>query len=188
MKKFLSLLALTVLLQVTNLTAQPAPEKDAEGYVSGQILLTDNSTITGTIKDNIRKKGEVTLLRDGKKTKYKAGEINSLQLGSSNYITNNYTFYEIIWQGKNITLLRKANEPSGVQYNGVEPVVVSSGEGNVDDYFIKKASDASLYLLNSKNVKEVLGKICSGCVATIDATKFDITIIKKAVETCDTCK
>jgi len=70
MKKLLSLISITILLQVTNLTAQPAPEKDAEGYVSGQILLTDNSTITGTIKDNIRKKGEVTILRDGKKTKY----------------------------------------------------------------------------------------------------------------------
>ena len=188
MKKLLSLLSLTVLLQATTLTAQPAPEKDAEGYVSGQILLTDNSTVSGTIKDNIRKKGEVTVLRDGKKTKYKAGEINSVQIGSSNYITNNYTFYEIIWQGKNITLLCKANEPSGVQYNGVEPVVVSSGEGDIDDYFVKKATDASLYLLDRKTAKDVLGKFCSSCVATIDAVKFDITAIKKAVESCDTCK
>jgi hypothetical protein len=188
MKKLLSLLSLTVLLQATNLTAQPATEKDAEGYVSGQVLLTDNSTVSGTIKDNIRKKGEVTILRDGKKTKYKAGEINSVQIAGSNYITNNYTFYEIIWQGKKITLLRKANEPSGVQYNGVEPVVISSSEGDVDDYFAKKTNDASFYLLTSKTLKEVLGKFCSSCAITPDATKFDIAAIKKAVEACDKCK
>jgi hypothetical protein len=188
MKKLLSLLSISVLLQSTNLTAQPAQEKDAEGYVNGQILLSDNSTVTGTIKDNIRKKGEVTLLRDGKKTKYKAGEINSLQLGSSNYITNNYTFYEIIWQGKNITLLRKANEPSGVQYNGVEPVVISGSDGDVDDYFVKKNNESSVQLLSKTNVKEVLGKICTACITTIEATTFDITAIKKSIETCDKCK
>lgn len=188
MKKLLSLLLLIVLLQVTRINAQPAPEKDAEGYVSGQVLLTDNSTISGTIKDNIRKKGEVTVLRDGKKTKYEAGEITSVQIGGSNYITNNYTFYEIIWQGSAITLLRKANEPSGVQYNGVEPVVISGSEGDVDDYFVTKKNDASFYLLTSKTLKEVLGKFCSSCAITPDATKFDIAAIKKAVEACDKCK
>ena len=188
MKKLLSLLLLTVLVQITRINAQPAPEKDTEGYVSGQVLLTDNSTISGTIKDNIRKKGEITILSDGKKTKYKAGEINSVQIGGSTYITNNYTFYEITWQGKKIALLRKANEPSGVQYNGVEPVVISGSEGDVDDYFVKKTNDASFYLMTSKTAKDVLGKFCSTCANTSDATKFDIVAIKKAVEACDKCK
>ena len=185
MKKLLSLAVLTLLLQISN--AQPAPEKDPEGYVSGQISLSDNSTVTGTVKDNIRKKGEVTVISNGKKTKYKAADISSLQIGSSTYITHNYTFYEVLWQGTNITLLRKANEPAGVQYNGTEPVVISS-EGNVDDYFVKKGTGASLELITQKNVKEVLGKFCSKCAVAIDATKFDITAVKKAVEDCDKCK
>ena len=185
MKKLLSLAVLTLLLQISN--AQPAPEKDPEGYVSGQISLSDNSTVTGTVKDNIRKKGEVTVISSGKKTKYKAADISSLQIGSSTYITHNYTFYEVLWQGTNISLLRKANEPTGVQFNGTEPVVITS-EGNVDDYFVKKGTTSSLQLLNQKNIKEVLGKICSSCAATIDATKFDIAAIKKAIEDCDKCK
>ena len=185
MKKLLSLAVLTLLLQISN--AQPAPEKDPEGYVSGQVSLPDNSTVTGTIKDNIRKKGEVTVISSGKKTKYKASDISSIQIGGSNYITNNYTFYEVLWQGTNLTLLRKANEPAGVQYNGNEPVVISS-EGDVDDYFVKKGADGSLQLLTNKNAKEVVGKFCSSCATAIDATKFDLATVKKAIEDCDKCK
>lgn len=188
MKKILSLLSLTVLLQVTNLYAQPAPEKNPEGYTAGQIQLPDNSTLSGPIKDNIRKKGEVTILQEGKKTKYKAGDITNVQIGSSNFITYNYTFYEIIWQGQNIMLLRKASEASGVQYNGVEPVVISSSEGDIDDYFVKKTADASYYLLTAKTAKEVLGKLCSSCSTILDAAKLDIDAVRKTIEACDKCK
>jgi len=184
MKKILSLTLFTLLLQMSY--AQPAPETNADGFVSGQVLLSDNSTIAGTVKENIRKKGEVTVLNGGKKTKYKAADISSLQIGSSNYITYNYTFYEVLWQGTTITLLRKANEPSGIQYNGNEPVVITS-EGNVDDYFVKKGT-GSLQLLTKNTIKDVLGKLCSNCAAAIDATKFDIAAVKKAIEECDKCK
>src|SRR5690349_3477221 len=142
MKKLMSLFLLTALLQVATVNAQPAPEKEADGYLSGEVILADNSTITGSVKESIRKKGEITVLRDGKKTKYKADDIASVRIGSSNYITNGYTFYEVIWQGTNITLLRKANEPSGVRYNGAEPIVISNSEGDVNDFFVKTKTDA----------------------------------------------
>jgi len=184
----MSLFLLTVLLQIETLNAQPAPEKEADGYLSGEIVLADNSTITGTVKDNIRKKGEITVLRDGKKTKYKADEISSVRIGSSNYITNGYTFYELLWQGTNLTLLRKANEPSGVRYIGAEPIVISNSEGDINDYFVKIKTDASLTLINAKNVRDVLKKLCGNCSITIDETKWDTAAIKKALEDCDKCK
>jgi len=185
MKKTFSLIVYALLWQVSAVIAQPAGDPDAA--VSGQIVLPDNSTVSGTIKDNIRKKGELTIVSNGKKTKYKAGDISSAQLGSSNYITWNYTFYEILWQGKNLTLLRKANEPSGVQYNGSEAISVTS-EGNIDDLFARKKGDASLELLTKKTVKDVLGKICGSCASSVDATKFDTEAVKKAMEDCDKCK
>lgn len=187
MKKTISLIIFGSLLQLSALHAQPAPASDPSGFTNGQVVLPDNSTVTGSVKDNIRKKGEVTLVNEGKTTKYKAADINSVRIGNVLFITSNYTFYELIWEGKNISLLRKANEPSGVQYNGSDPVVISS-EGSIDDLFIKKTGDASLQLLTKKNVKEVLGGICSNCVTAIDATKFDAASVKKAVENCDGCK
>lgn len=187
MKKLLSLSALIFLLQITVINAQSATDKETADFVSGQVVLPDNSIITGTLKDNIRKKGEVTLLVDGKKTRFKAGDITSVKIGNSNYVTNNYTFYEIIWQGSLITLLRKANEPSGVQYNGTEPVAISGTEGKIDDYFVTKTNQSSFHLLTNKNIKDVLGKLCSSCAATTDIKSFDITTIKNAVEVCDKC-
>jgi len=185
MKKKLSLIVCILLLPAAVVFAQPSPGNDADIAVSGQVVLPDNSTVSGSVKDNIRKKGEITLLSNGKKTKYKAGDISTAQVGSSNYITWNYTFYEILWQGKNLTLLRKANEPSGVQYSGSNAVAVSS-EGDVDDLFIRETGNPSLQWLTKKNIKEVLAKTCSSC--SIDATKFDTDAVKKAVEDCDKCK
>lgn len=185
MKKKLSLIACSLLLLASEAFAQPSPGNNPEVAVSGQVVLPDNSTVSGPVKDNIRKKGELTILNNGKKTKYKAGDISTAQVGSSNYITWNYTFYEILWQGKNLTLLRKANEPSSVQYSGSNAVVVSS-EGDVDDFFIRETGNPSLQWLTKKNIKEVLGKICSSC--SIDAAKFDEEAVKKAVADCDKCK
>ncbi|MBL7745187.1 MAG: hypothetical protein JNN00_17055 [Chitinophagaceae bacterium] len=184
MKRTFSLIAFSLLLQAA-VMAQPAG--DPEAVVSGQITLPDNSTVSGSIKDNIRKKGELVMMNSGKKIKYKAGEINSAQVGGVNYITWNYTFYEILWQGTNLTLLRKANEPAGVQYSGSDAVVVSS-EGNVDDLFVRKKGEASLMLLTKKTAKEVLGKLCSSCAGGVDASTFDAEAVKKAVAGCDACK
>ncbi|MBL7738819.1 MAG: hypothetical protein JNK14_06335 [Chitinophagaceae bacterium] len=182
MKRTFSLIAFSLLLHAV-VMAQPAG--DPEATVSGQITLPDNSTVSGSIKDNIRKKGELVVVNGGKKTKYKAGEINGAQVGAVNYLTWNYTFYEILWQGTTLTLLRKANEPAGVQYNGSDAVVVSS-EGNVDDLFVRKKGEASLVLLTKKTAKEVLGKLCSSCAGSMDA--FDTEAAKKALAACDACK
>ncbi|HUR64744.1 MAG TPA: hypothetical protein VMZ03_00205 [Chitinophagaceae bacterium] len=187
MKKLPGLFLFAILLQFTVANAQPIPEKNND-VTSGQLTLPDNSVITGTLKDNIRKKGEVTVINDGKKTRYKADQLTSVQIGAVTYITNDNTFYEVIWQGKTISLLRKASTPSAIQYNGTEAIVAAGGEGDVDDYFIKRSGEASFQWLTKKNVKEVLGKFCSSCKTAIDDTKFGEDAIRKAVADCDSCK
>jgi hypothetical protein len=178
MKKILQLFALALLLQA-NAYAQPGPSTNpgSEGQANGVITLTNNSTVSGPIKDNMRKKGEVILQADGKKTRYKAGEVTSVQIGNTHYITSNYTFYEVVYKGKTLELLRKASEPQGLQYNGSEAAVVSS-EGDIDDLFVRK-NGGTLTLLTKKNSKDVL----PGCA--VDIAKFDAESIKKAVEGCD---
>lgn len=185
MKKLFTLAAILAAAQFNSLTAQPSPAIAPEGTSSGQLTLTDNSTISGAFKENIRKKGEILLIQDGKKTKYKAGDISQLSLNGATYVTQNYTFYEVIWSGEKLTLLRKASEP-GVQYNGSEAIVISSA-GNIDDLFIKQNSNTSLQAVDKKNYKAVLKGICSSCTIA-DETKVDQSTIKKAVENCDACK
>lgn len=175
-KKILAALVVTMLV-VNGINAQQsANPTSTDGFVSGQIVLPGGSPLVGSIKENIRKKGEVVLLVDGKKTKYKAGDVASVKIGSTTYITNNYTFYEIVHSGNKVSLLRKASEPS-TQYNGTDAIVVTS-EGSIDDLFYKKNEDA-MKLVTKKNYKEVLGD-CAGTMETFNADN-----VKKAVEGCD---
>ena len=185
MKKLFSSLVIAALLQLPAVNAQPIPEKNNDA-VNGQVTLPDNSVMNGAVKDNIRKKGEVILLQDGKKTRYNADQVTSVQVGHTTYMTNNNTFYELIWQGRSITLLRKASRSSAIQYNGTDVVSASGSEGDVDDLFVKRANDPSFHLLTRKNQKEVLAMSCSTC--KIDETKFDTESVKKAVADCDSCK
>ena len=180
MKKIFGTLFMSVLL-VTFANAQPAPAASPSATTESKIVLANGETVSGIITDNIRKKGEIIVQANGKKVKYKADDISHVQLGNITFITTNYTFYEVLFTGKNLTLLRKANEPSGLHYSGSEAVVISS-EGNIDDLFIKK-STGGLQLLTSKNVKDVLGQSCSGSI--VDDGKFDVETIKKAVASCD---
>jgi hypothetical protein len=187
MKKFLNLSIVALLSFATSSFGQPIPDNNIpEGFISGQVILQDNSTLTAVIKDNIRKKGEVIVLADGKKTRYKANDLKNVRIGGTEYITNNYGFYEVIWQGSSLTLLRKANEPNGIQYTGNEPIAISS-QGSVDDYFIKKA-DSPFQILTKKNVIQVLKSLCVTCASANTTLQWDIAEIKKAVAECDKCK
>jgi hypothetical protein len=186
MKKLFALSSLMLFL-LTVATAQPIPEKNKDGYVNGRVTLPDNTVITGTIKDNIRKKGEVIILNEGKKSKYLASDINSVEIGASHYITNNNTFFELVWESNSITLYRKANNPSAIQYNGTEPVVVNKSVGEIDDLFVKKTGDGTFYHLTSKNIKEVIGTSCPSCVIAIAPSDFGLEAVKKALSSCD-CK
>jgi hypothetical protein len=185
MKKVLILVALSTIMLPA--FTQPSPSNPPTTSSSGQIMLPDNTTLDGTVQDNVRKKGELVLTVNGKKTRYKAGDINGAVAGTIKYITWNYTFYEILFEGKNLTLLRKANEPAGVQYSGSTAVVVTS-DGNVDDLFIRKKSDPAPQLISMKNAKEILSASCVTCEGAIEITSLEKDALKKAVEACDNCK
>ncbi len=174
MKKVLVAMGICFFMQASSLHAQ-----NSTASPEAQVVLANNETVSGAVTDNIRKKGELIMLINGKKTKFKAGDITSVRIGASNYITSNYTFYEVIHKGKNLTLLRKASEPSGLQYNGSDAVVVTS-QGDIDDLFIKKENNTP-QLLTKKNAKEILGD----CAAGVETGKFDVDAVKKAVEGCD---
>jgi hypothetical protein len=178
MYRKLSVLAIVISFQLTALHAQM---NDASAPVPGQITLPDNSQLSGSIKDNIRKKGEVTFEVNGKKKKYKAGEVSSVQMGDTKYISINYTFYQVLSTGNGGTILRKANEPSEVQYNGNEAILISS-EGKVDDLFIQTNAN-NIVLINKKNASEVLSRICPA-QSNNELAVVDATSVRKALDNC----
>ncbi len=173
MKKVILLAGTVLLLQITAVQAQVA----AENAQSGEIVLPDNSAVTGVIKENIRKKGEIVLEQGDKKTKYKAGDITSVTIGSTTYISANYSFYEVLWQGRELELLRRASNPPSVVYNGTEPVAVPSSEGKIDDLFIREKGANRISWLNKKNGKEVL----AGVGVSWDSESLDAESLKKAL-------
>jgi hypothetical protein len=176
MKKILSFVAMASLFSATAF-AQPTPAANASS-TEGSVVLFDNTTVSGPATDNIRKKGEVVITNNGKKIKYKAADVSSVQIGNARFITFNYTFYEVVSEGKNFSLLRKANEPSGVQQIGSEVIAITS-EGDVDDLFVRKAGANGLQLLTKKNIREVLG-VCAG-----DVKDAELESVRKAVEDCN---
>jgi len=156
MKRIVSAVLLLTVASTSLMYAQSGPAPNpATG--EARLVLPDNSTISGQYTDNIRKKGEIVLIISGKKTKYNAATISEAQVGNIKYITLNYTFYEVVYQGSKLTLLRKASTPSGFQYNGSDAVAISS-EGDIDDLFIK--SKNGIQLLTKKNSRELLGQAC----------------------------
>jgi len=166
------------------LFAQPAPSSNPSTTSESKVVLANNETITGTITDNIRKKGEIIVEIAGKKAKYKAVDVSHVNTGTTNYISNNYTFYEVLFTGSELTVLRKACEPSGLHYNGSEAVVITS-EGSIDDLFIKKKT-GGLQLLTSRNASELLGPTCAA--ALYGNGKLDIESVKKALTNCNPSK
>lgn len=172
----LSLLTIVLTTLFVSVNAQ-----ESETAITGEITLPDNTKLTGTIKDNIRKKGEVTIEVGGKKKKYKAGEVASVQIGTTKFISSNYAFYEVLSTHGTSKVLRKANEPSDIQYNGNDPIVITS-EGKVDDIFIQ-ANNTPLLLINKKNANEVLGKVCAAYVNQ-DLASFNAEFVSRTLNNC----
>ena len=175
-------LSLLLTIHALNLSLVNAQSNNATTSIVGEIILPDNSRLTGNIKDNIRKKGEVILESNGEKKKFKAREVTSVQLGQRKFLSINYTFYEVLSTGNNGTILRKANEPSGVQYNGNDAFVISS-PGKIDDLFIQPRGGAQVVHITKKNANEVLASLCPGRVSS-EVTVFDAGYVQTQLNNC----
>jgi len=166
------LFASTLISAQTKPSGSPVPE-------ANRITLTNQQVLTGDIGDHIRKKGEITLVADGKKQRFKAADILEARIGNTRYISSNFTFFEVLAENRQFQLLRKANQPSDIQYNGTNPIVINS-EGKIDDLFLK-GPYGRLHLLSPKNWKEVLG---TNCTVDDPAASFGVETIRRILDSC----
>ena len=184
MKRFKILTAAILSIAFLQATAQSEIPK---GFKKGSIVLGDNSSLYGYIKDNIRSNASVTLVDEagGKKKNYNGSELNSAEIEGTKYLCVNGDFFKVISQGE-LNFLQKSSDASGkVSYNGNEAVFSNGTEGKPNDYFIYNSSSKELKLISKKNFDEVVAKTFAGNTAAIDKAKTangDVAQLKDAVD------
>ena len=68
-----------------------AQSEAPKGFSKGTVVLPDNSSISGFIKDDIRKDASVVLQSGGKEKKYDGAEISGVEIDGTSYEIKNGT-------------------------------------------------------------------------------------------------
>jgi hypothetical protein len=178
-KKLLILLAV-----VFSLTAK-AQLTIPKGYKKGNVVLTNGTTISGYIKDNISNDASIILLSENteKKTKYSGLELSLAAIEDSKFLCLKGDFFKIISSGE-LSLLQKASDISSKPiYNGTEAIFLNNTEGKRGDYFLYSTAQSQLLLLHKKN-KEAILALFSGDAASLEIAKQNVAnveLIKNAI-------
>jgi hypothetical protein len=182
--KFIKILSVAALsLVFLQSKAQNEPPK---GFTEGVVVLADNSTVSGYVKENMRKNASVTFIsEDQKKSTYQGTDILTLTIGNENYICLKGDFFKTICTGK-ICFLQKLSDASDkLTYNGAEAVFASGTDGKPGDYFIYETISKELKHVTKKNLADVAAASFAGCNAAIEKSKAitgDLSLLKDAVE------
>ena len=179
--KTLSAIVLSLFfLQVTAQTEAP------KGFGKGNIILPDNTIVSGFIKDNIRKDASVVLLVDGKEKKYDGADIASAQIEATSYNCMKGDFFKVVCHGELTFLQKSSNASSKPTTVGNEVYFLSGTEGKPGDYFIYENKSQQLKLVSKKNLNAVVAGSFGGYTPAIEKAKAaqdDIAQLKDAVET-----
>ncbi len=180
--KTLSVLILSIAFLQAN-----AQSEIPKGFKKGTILLSDNSSLSGYIRDNIRSNASIAFIStvSEKKKNYSGVELISAEIEGIKFLCIKGDFFKVISQGE-LNFLQKASDASGKpSYNGNEAVFSNGTEGKPDDYFIYNSKSNELKLVSKKNLDEVVAKAFAGNTAAIDKAKAangDVAQLKDAVE------
>jgi hypothetical protein len=183
--KLLHILPVLVLSSI--LLQANAQSEIPKGFKKGTIVLADNSSLSGYIKDNIRSNASIVLVNEtgADKKSYNGSDLISAEIEGTKYLCINGDFFKIISQGE-LNFLQKSSDASGkVSYNGNEAVFSNGTEGKPNDYFIYNTKNKELKLVSKKNLDEVVAKTFAGNAAAIDKAKTtngDVAQLKDAVE------
>ena len=179
LKLFSSLALSLVLLQASAQTEAP------KGFSKGSLVLADNSTVTGFIKDNIKRDAAVVLLQDGKEKSYTGTDLSSVEIPAGKFICIKGDFFKVATSGE-LSFIQKISDASSIAtFNGTEPMFNNGTEGNPGDYFIYDNRSKTLKLVSKKNLSEVIARSFDGYTPAVEkarSAQTDITLLKEAVE------
>ena len=179
LKLFSSLALSLVLLQANAQTDAP------KGFSKGTLVLTDNSTVSGYIKDNIRRDAAVILLQEGKEKNYTGTELVSVEIPAGKFICIKGDFFKVTASG-DLSFVQKTSDASSIPtFNGTEAMFNNGTEGKQGDYFIYDNRSNQLKLVSKKTLNEVIARSFDGYTPAVEkarSAQTDITLLKEAVE------
>jgi hypothetical protein len=156
------------------------------GYAKGTIVLPDNTSVSGFVKDKMKADASVSLIDENHKKKlYHGSDIRSVSIGEANYICIKGDFFRTICTGKLCFLQKMSDASAKPTYNGTETIFSNGTEGKRGDYFIYNSEDKQLKLVAKKNLNETIVAVFAGDTAALDKAKTvkdDLSQLKDAVE------
>ena len=182
-----SLKMLSVVLFSLHLLQANAQSELPKGFKKGTVVLADNTSLSGYVKDNMRSNASVGFISatGEKKKTYTGSELNSTEIDGAKYMCLNGDFFKVISEGE-LNFLQKASDASGKpSFNGNDAVFSNGTEGKPDDYFIYNSKSKELKLVSKKNFDEVINRTFAGNAAAIDKAKAangDVAQLKEAVD------
>ena len=187
MKIFQTILGVASLFLISSTQAQTEMPK---GFTKGSITLSDNNTVSGYVKDNMRKHAEITFINDSqKKINYTGSDILSVLIGTENYICIKGDFFKTICNGKLCFLQKMSDASDKPTYNGIEAIYSNGTDGKPGDYFIYETNSKNLKLVTKKNLIDVSASSFAGCNEAIEKSKTitdDVLQLKEAVDVYNT--
>ena len=121
---------MAVVLSIVFLQGQSQTETP-KGFKKGRLILADNSSISGNIKNNIHRNASVIFINEsgGKKKNYNGSDLISAEIEGTKYLCIKGDFFRIISYG-GLSYLQKSSDASGKpSYNGNEAIFISGTEG-----------------------------------------------------------
>jgi len=173
--------------------AQPSANSTIpDGFKTGTVVTAEHTYLQGHVKDNIKKGSEVILITpDGKLAKYKASQLWEVTIDNTNFIVDAGSFFKVVSEGPKVKLYQKASAGGDrIEYNGAEPIAISGGVGDYDDYFIQKAGDKKLEIVRKKDLKKLVEGWAKDCQQIADKSKSEaiaLTEIVQYVNIYNTC-
>jgi len=165
MKKKMFFITLTATFLLAAANAQVP-----DGYSSGTISLANGNTLSGYIKDNIKKNAAVIYLNaaGSEKKVYNSTEINAVQIGNTHFISVKGDFFKAVCSGK-MSFLQKASNAAGKTiYNGSEAIVLPGTEGKIGDYFTY--TDGDLTMINTTSIDTFIQQL-GNCATAVEKAK-----------------
>jgi hypothetical protein len=155
-----------------------------KGYIKGSIVLQNNTTLNGYIKDNMKKDASVSFITDaaGKKTKYSGNDVSSVEIDGAKYTCIQGDFFRVICNGE-LCFLQKTSDAAGnITYNGSEAIYSSGAPGKPGDYFLYKNKE--LKLVSAQTFETVTNATFADYTPAIEkakALKYNIGQLGEAV-------
>jgi hypothetical protein len=149
MKKIFLFLNIALLFSVIPSFAQTEIPK---GFEKGIITLANGTTLSGFVKDQIRKSANISFFNPatGKKQLLDGNHLNAVEINDSKYLCLNGDFYKVL-NNTDPFLLQKSSDATGKPiYNGSETFFSKGTEGKIDDQFQYSANTNELKALAQK--------------------------------------